>query len=60
MRTSLNIENLFDLNIDRGYVIYDGRVLASGTSGELTINSKVKECYLGENLRALDEVSIKL
>ena len=57
--TDHNVKDALSI-IDRGYVIYDGRVLASGTSEELTINSKVKECYLGENVRAPDEISIKL
>lgn len=46
--TDHNVKDALSI-IDRGYVIYDGRVLASGTSSELTINDKVKECYLGEN-----------
>jgi lipopolysaccharide export system ATP-binding protein len=46
--TDHNVKDALSI-IDRGYVIYEGRVLASGTSEELTINPKVKECYLGEN-----------
>jgi lipopolysaccharide export system ATP-binding protein len=46
--TDHNVKDALSI-IDRGYVIYDGRVLASGTSSELTINDKVKQYYLGEN-----------
>jgi lipopolysaccharide export system ATP-binding protein len=34
---------------DRGYIISEGNVLASGVPDELVNNAKVKEVYLGEN-----------
>ncbi len=34
---------------DRGYIICDGNVLASGVPNDLVNNPKVKEVYLGEN-----------
>lgn len=34
---------------DRGYIISEGNVLASGTPDELVTNPRVKEVYLGEN-----------
>lgn len=34
---------------DRGYIISEGNVLASGVPDELVNNPKVKEVYLGEN-----------
>lgn len=46
--TDHNVKDAFSV-IERGYVIYDGRVLASGTTDELIGNSKVKEFYLGES-----------
>ena len=33
---------------DRAYILYDGRILASGTAMELAHNPKVREIYLGE------------
>ena len=33
---------------DRAYILYDGRILASGTATELANNSKAREIYLGE------------
>jgi len=46
--TDHNVKDAFSI-IERGYVIYDGRVLASGTTDELITNPKVKEFYLGES-----------
>ncbi len=46
--TDHNVKDAFSI-IERGYVIYDGRVLASGTTDELITNPKVKEFYLGED-----------
>jgi len=34
---------------DRAYILYDGRILASGTATELASNPKAREIYLGEN-----------
>jgi len=33
---------------DRAYILYDGRILASGTGAELASNPKAREIYLGE------------
>ena len=33
---------------DRAYILYDGRILASGTATELASNSRAREIYLGE------------
>ena len=33
---------------DRAYILYDGRILASGSATELANNSKAREIYLGE------------
>ncbi len=33
---------------DRAYILYDGRILASGTAMELASNPKAREIYLGE------------
>jgi len=46
--TDHNVKDAFGI-IERGYVIYDGSVLASGTTEELLNNPKVKEFYLGES-----------
>jgi lipopolysaccharide export system ATP-binding protein len=34
---------------DRAYILYDGRILASGTGAELANNPRAREIYLGEN-----------
>ncbi len=46
--TDHNVKDALSI-IERGYVIYDGRVLARGTTEELIANPKVKEFYLGES-----------
>lgn len=46
--TDHNVKDAFSI-IERGYVIYEGRVLASGTTEELMNNPQVKEFYLGES-----------
>ena len=33
---------------DRAYILYDGKILVSGTSKELAMNPKAREIYLGE------------
>ena len=33
---------------DRAYILYDGKILVSGTSKELAMNVKAREIYLGE------------
>ena len=46
--TDHNVKDAFSI-IERGYVIYDGRVLASGTSKEIIANEQVKTHYLGDS-----------
>ena len=48
--TDHNVKDALSI-VDRGYVIYDGRVLASGLTEELVINPEVKKFYLGEDFR---------
>jgi lipopolysaccharide export system ATP-binding protein len=36
---------------DRAFIIYEGRIMASGTPRDLAENPRVKEIYLGENFR---------
>jgi lipopolysaccharide export system ATP-binding protein len=37
--------------IDRGYIMRDGEIFASGSSRELSENPEVRRYYLGENFR---------
>ena len=37
---------------DRAYVLFDGRVIAEGTSAELTRSPVVRRYFLGESFRA--------
>ena len=46
--TDHNVKDAFSI-IERGYVIYDGSVLASGTTQELINNANVKKFYLGDS-----------
>lgn len=46
--TDHNVKDAFSI-IERGYVIYDGRVLASGATNELMNNEEVKKFYLGSD-----------
>ncbi len=39
---------------DRSYLIYDGRILKSGSSSELANDSEVREKYLGKNFKLED------
>lgn len=48
--TDHNVKDALSI-VDRGYVIYDGRVLATGLTEELVENSQVKQLYLGEDFR---------
>lgn len=48
--TDHNVKDALSI-VDRGYVIYDGRVLASGKTEELIENPEVKKFYLGEDFR---------
>jgi len=36
--------------IDRGYIIFDGKIIAEGTAEEITKNETSKKMYFGENL----------
>jgi lipopolysaccharide export system ATP-binding protein len=35
--------------VDRAYIVYDGKILASGSKEEILNNKDVKKFYLGEN-----------
>ena len=48
--TDHNVKDALSI-VDRGYVIYDGRVLANGSTEELVVNPEVKKFYLGEDFR---------
>ena len=48
--TDHNVKDALSI-VDRGYVIYDGKVLASGSTAELVLNEQVKKLYLGEDFR---------
>jgi len=47
--TDHNVKDALSI-IERGYVIYNGCVLASGTTIDLINNTKVQELYLGDSL----------
>ena len=40
---------------DRSYLLYDGKVLFSGTSKELSTNNEAKRLYLGDSFKMEDE-----
>jgi lipopolysaccharide export system ATP-binding protein len=46
--TDHNVKDALSL-IERGYVIYQGQVLAHGTVAEIIMHPKVKQFYLGDN-----------
>ena len=46
--TDHNARELFSL-VHRSYLVHDGAVLCSGTTGELLSNSRVRETYLGQH-----------
>ena len=46
--TDHNVKDALSI-VDRGYVIYNGSVLASGTTAELILNPQVKKLYLGDD-----------
>jgi lipopolysaccharide export system ATP-binding protein len=48
--TDHNVKDALSI-VDRGYVIYDGRVLANGLTEDLIVNPEVKKFYLGEDFR---------
>ena len=45
--TDHNVRETLDI-VDRGYIIYDGRVLFTGSPAELVADEKVRQLYLGE------------
>ena len=49
--TDHNVMEAFAL-CDRAYVLFDGRVIAEGTSRELTMNPVVRHYFLGESFEA--------
>jgi lipopolysaccharide export system ATP-binding protein len=46
--TDHNVKDALSI-VDRGYVIYNGSVLANGSTEELVLNSQVKKLYLGDD-----------
>jgi lipopolysaccharide export system ATP-binding protein len=46
--TDHNVRETLDI-VDRGYIIYDGRVLFAGTPQELVADENVRRLYLGES-----------
>jgi lipopolysaccharide export system ATP-binding protein len=45
--TDHNVRETLDI-VDRAYIIYDGRVLFTGSPGELVADANVRRLYLGE------------
>ena len=45
--TDHNVRETLDI-VDRAYIIYDGRVLFSGSPEELVADANVRRLYLGE------------
>lgn len=48
--TDHNVRETLEI-VDRAYIIFDGRVLMSGTPDEIVSNENVRELYLGSNFR---------
>lgn len=46
--TDHNVRETLDV-VDRAYIIYGGKVLVSGTPGEIVRNPEVKKVYLGDS-----------
>ncbi len=46
--TDHNVRETLEI-VDRGYIIYDGRVLFAGTPPELVADDNVRRLYLGES-----------
>jgi len=46
--TDHNVRETLDI-VDRGYIIYDGRVLFAGAPGDLVKDENVRRLYLGES-----------
>jgi lipopolysaccharide export system ATP-binding protein len=47
--TDHNVEQTLEI-VDRAYIMYEGRVQASGSVQELVFNERVAELYLGPTL----------
>ena len=39
--------------VDRAYILHDGKVLMSGTPGDVIENENVRRVYLGDNFRMI-------
>lgn len=37
--------------VDRAYIVYDGKILTSGTKSEIVANEQVRKVYLGEDFK---------
>jgi lipopolysaccharide export system ATP-binding protein len=37
--------------VDRAYIVYDGKILTSGSKDEIVNNMEVKKVYLGEDFK---------
>ncbi len=48
--TDHNVRETLEI-VDRAYILHDGKVLMSGTPGEVVENENVRRVYLGENFR---------
>jgi lipopolysaccharide export system ATP-binding protein len=48
--TDHNVRETLDI-VDRGYIIYDGRVLFAGSPEELVADENVRRLYLGESFQ---------
>ncbi len=52
--TDHNAKEIFSL-VDRAYIMYEGKIIAYGTSKELSSNKQVREKYLGSNFNQYSE-----
>ena len=50
MLTDHNVRETLAIT-DRSYIMSDGKILISGTAGELISSPKAREIYLGEKFR---------
>lgn len=48
--TDHNVRDMLEI-VDRGYILYDGDVLMSGTAQEIVANKDVRRVYLGETFK---------
>ena len=46
--TDHNVKETLEI-IDRAYIMYDGKIIISGSADEIVNNAEVKKIYLGEN-----------